>query len=187
MPSGDHTYVGAGLIAQLRTLVHDAAYQRYQDTLCLIALHQVHALLRGGSRSQDNSYARDVAGYQRHAQLTDDSIRQMAVAGFLIGLRPVDVFQNFNELGAQRGSYTGHERVIQTFFPGHQGLYHTQGILQFTQGRHLGAGDCVIAGQAVCRSRESYCLIGAVLCDGVVNSAFGQAVYGIISTKYNIK
>ena len=45
------------------------------------------------STIQDNGYARDVAGYQRHAQLTDDSIRQMAVAGFLIGLRPSMYFR----------------------------------------------------------------------------------------------
>ena len=122
----DHTHVGSGLVSDFCTLVDDTAHQGYQDTLCLVALYQFHAFFCCGGCAQDNGYARDVAGYQRHAQLTDHSIRKVAVAGLLIGGSSVDVFQYFDELCAQSGGHTGHEGVVQAFFSGHQGFHHAQ-------------------------------------------------------------
>src|SRR5699024_2148191 len=64
----DHTHVGSGLVSDFCTLVDDTAHQGHQDTLCLVALYQLHPFFCGGGCAQDNGYARDVAGYQRHAQ-----------------------------------------------------------------------------------------------------------------------
>ena len=112
LAQGDYTHIGSGVHAGLSHLIADTAYQSYQDTLCLIGFYQIHAFLYGGSGTQDNSYARDVSGYQRHTQLTDYSVRQMAVQRLLIGSRAVDIFQNLNELRAQSSGNTGHKRVV---------------------------------------------------------------------------
>ncbi len=187
MPKRDHTYVCSGLVAQLFALVDDSANQRYQNTLCLIALNQIYAFLCGGRCSEDNSYARDVAGYQRNTQLTDYSVTQMPITGSLIRFCTVNIFQCLNKFCTECGCHAGHERVIQAFLSRHQCLYNAQSLFEFPQGCDLSTCHAIVAGQAVRGVREGNCLVSAVFCDGVVDGSLGQTVYGIISTKYYVK
>ena len=70
----DDTYICACLISQFLTLIDDSANQCYKNTLCLIALNQIHAFLCSRSASKDNSNTRDITSYKRYAKLTDDGI-----------------------------------------------------------------------------------------------------------------
>ena len=76
----------------------NAAYERYEDTLCLITLHQSHCVLFSGSASKDNCHAGDIAGNQRHAQLTDGRICQMSIKGLFVRSRSVEIFQYLDKL-----------------------------------------------------------------------------------------
>ena len=177
----------AGLVALFGQLIDDTAHQGHQDALALVALHQLHGLIGRGSGAQDDGNAGDVAGDQGHAQIPDEGVGHMAVAGQLVGRSAVDVLQNLDELGAQGGGHAGHKGVVQTVVPGHEGLHHTQSGLQFAQGAHLHAGDGVVAGQAVGGVGEGHGLRLAVLGNGIVNGGFSEAVYGIVAAENSFK
>ena len=183
----DNTHCRAHVQACLQTLVDHSAHQRYQNTLCLIALDQLYRFFLGRSRAQDNRHARDISGYQRHAQLTDRRVHQMAAAGLFVRSFVVDIFQDFDELCAECRSHAAHERVVQSFFPGHQGLYYAQGLFQFSQVGHLRSGHCVVAGKAVGGVRESYGLVCAVLRNCVVDGSLGQAIDCVVTAEYSVK
>ena len=157
------------------------------DTLRLVALYQIHCFFLARSSTQDNRYARDVSRYQRHAQLTDRSVRQMSAAGLFIRSLVIDIFQDFDELRTEGCSHAAHERVVQSLFPGHQGLDHAQGCFQLSQVPHLRASHCIVAGKAVGGMRESYGLILAVLCDCVVDGSLGQAIDCVVTAEYSVK
>ena len=128
----NHTHVGAHLQALLYALVNDAAHQSHQDALSLIGFYQLHAFLSRGGCSQDNGYARDIAGYQRHAQFTDGCVRQMACLRSRVGRRVVQILQNLDELCAQGCSHAAHESVMQSLLSGHQGLYHAESLFELS-------------------------------------------------------
>ena len=102
----NHTNVCTCLVTKLFTLVNDTAYQRNQDTLCLIALYKIHTLLSGRSCAEDNCHARDISSNKGYAQLTDHCISQMSVARSLIWYSAVHVFQDLDKLCTQSGSDT---------------------------------------------------------------------------------
>ena len=183
----DYTYIRAHLQALLHTLVDDAAHQSYQDALSLIGFYKLHAFLSSGSRTQDYSYARDIAGYQRHAQLTDRCVRKMSGFGSRVGSCSVHVFQDLNELCAQSSRDTAHKRVVQSLLSCHQALHNPESFLQFSKVCHFCASHCVIAGKAVSSIREGYRFVGAVRRNRVVNGLLCQAIYCIISTENYIK
>lgn len=108
-PERHHTDVVAGLIALFLKLVDDAAHQGHQDALALVALHQFHSLVSGGSGAQDDRHAGNVAGNQGHAQVPDEGVGHMAVAGSLVGRSAVQILQNLNELSAQGSGHAGHK------------------------------------------------------------------------------
>ena len=81
--------VEAQLHALLDALVDDAAHQGDKDTLGLVLLHQLHALLSGGGGADDHSHAGDVPGDQGHAQLTDLGVGEVAHDRLLIGAAAV--------------------------------------------------------------------------------------------------
>ena len=182
LTQGDDPQVVAGLHAGLLQLIDDAAHQSDQHTLSLVALDQVNGFLGGGSLAQNDGNAGDIAGNQGNAQAADDGIGQMAVAGSGVGLRTVDVLQNLDELGTQSGGDAGHEGVMQTLLPGHQGLHHTQSLLQLAQGLNLHT-----AGKAVGGAGEGNGLALTVLCNGVVDCGLGQAVNRIVAAKNSFK
>ena len=187
MSQRHHTDVVAGLVALFLELIDDAAHQSYQDALALVALHQLHCLVSGGRRAQDDGYAGDVTGNQGHAQVPDESVGHMAVAGSLVGGGSVYVLQDLNELGAQGSSHAGHKGVVQPGGTGHEGLYHAQSGLQLAQGVYLHAGDGIIAGQGIGGVGEGHSLAFAILGNGTINGGFGEAVYSVVAAEHSFK
>ena len=187
LTQGDDPQVVAGLHAGFLQLIDDAAHQSDQHTLSLIALDQVNGFLGGGSLAQNDGNAGDIAGNQGNTQAADDGIGQMAVAGSGVGLRTIDVLQNFDELGAQSGGDAGHKGIVEPVLPGHQGLYHTQGLLQLAQGLNLHTGHAVVAGKAVGGAGEGNGMVFAVLCNGALDCGLGQAVNRIVAAKNSFK
>ena len=181
------TYGVAHVQACLYALIDNAAYQSNQTALCLIALNQLYCFFCRRSASQDNSYARDIAGYKGYTQLTDDSVCQMSVAGLLVRLCAVHVLQYLDELCAQSCCNTAHECVVQSLLSGHQSFYNSQSCLQFFQVGNLASCYGIVAGKAVCSVREGYCRIFSVLCDCAVDSSLGQSVNCVVAAEYSIK
>ena len=183
----DDADIVAGLVALLLELVDDAAHEGDEDALTLVALHERDGLIGRGSGAEDNGNAGDVARDQRHAEVTNDGVRQVAVAGQLIGRCAVEVLQDLDELGAQCGGYAGHEGVVQAGIAGHERLDDAESLLQLAEGADLRAGDGVVAGQGVGSVGEGHGLAFAVLGDGIVNGGLGQAVNGIVAAEYTFK
>ena len=187
LAQGDHTDVVTGLVLLLLELIDHAAHQRDQHTLALVALDQGHGLVSGRSGAQNNGNTGDIAGNQGNTQRTDHSIGQMTVAGSLVGGVVADVLQDLNKLRAQGGSHAGHEGIVQAVVAGHQGLDHAQSLFQLAQGLDLHTGDAVVAGQGISSAGEGHGLALTVLCDGVVDGCFGQAVDSIVAAENSFK
>ena len=183
----DNTYVSAGLHASLSYLIDDAAYQSYQNTLCLIGFHQSHTFLNRRSGTKDNSNTRDITGYKGNTELTDHSICQMSVAGLFIRCSTVDVFQRLNKLSAKCGSNTGHESIVQLLISGHQRFYNIQSIFHITQVGDLGSCYTIVAGKAVCSMREAYCFVRTVCCNCIIDSFDCQIIDCIVSAENHVK
>jgi len=186
-PERHHTDVVAGLIALFLKLVDDAAHQGHQDALALVALHQFHSLVSGGSGAQDDRHAGNVAGNQGHTQVPDEGVGHMAVAGSLVGRSAVQILQNLNELSAQGSGHAGHKGVVQPGGPGHEGLHHAQSGLQLAQGAHLHAGDGIVAGQGIGGVGEGHSLAFAILGNGAVDGGFSEAVYSVVAAEHSFK
>ena len=183
----DDADIVAGLVALLLELVDDAAHEGDEDALALVALHERDGLIGRGSGAEDNGNAGDVARDQRHAEVTNDGVGQVAVAGQLIGRGAVEILQDLDELGAQCGGHAGHEGVVQAGVAGHERLDDAESLLQLAEGADLRAGDGVVAGQGVGSVGEGHGLAFAVLGDGIVNGGLGQAVNGIVAAEYTFK
>ena len=142
--------VEAQLHALLDALVNDTAHQGDKDTLGLVLLHQLHALLSGGGSADDDSHAGDVPGNQRHAQLTDLGVGEVAHDGLLVGAAAVGgPLHQLDHLGGQGGSDAGGENILGAVVAGHEILDGgLQGLLGLAHGGHLPAGHGVEAGQA---------------------------------------
>ena len=183
----DHADICACLVAQFLALIDDTAYQCYQDTLCLIALHQIYAFLRARSGTKDNCNTRDIAGYQRHTKLTDHCVAQMSVARLFVWLCAVDVFDRLDKLCAECSCNTGHKYVVQFVFSGHQRFYNAERFLQFFQVCYFCSCYRIIAGQSVRGVRKADRFLFAVLRDCSIDCSFRQTIYGVISAKNSLE
>ena len=85
----------------------------------------------------------------------------------------------YGDLSANSGGKTGIQRLAQILLIGDQALQHAHAGNQVAQGLDLHAGGSVNGGEKVCGVREADCFVCAVLGDGIVDSAFGQAGNGI--------
>ena len=182
-----HADVGAGLVAGLGQLTDALAGDGDQDALALVALHQRNHFLGGVGLAQDNGNAGNIAGNQRHAQLTHEGVGQVAALGSLVGSCAMDVLQSFQELCAQSGSDAGFKSVVQTVVPSHLGLDGSHSGLHLAQGGDLFAGNCVVAGQAVGGVGEGHGLALAVLGDGFVNGGYGTVVVVVVTAENSFK
>jgi len=183
----DHTYVGACLIVDLCKLIDDISGQGHKDTLCLVGFYQGCCFFCGRSFAQDNGYAGDIAGYQRHTQFTDHCVGKMAIAGLFVGNRAVDVFQDLDELRAERCSHTGHKYVVGPFLSCHQGLHNPERFFQLSKCAYLGSCYCVVAGKGVSGVGEADCFVRSMSFDRFVNGVLGKAIDRVVSCENTFK
>ena len=129
--------------------------------------HRADSLLGGGGRAaDDNGNAGDVAGDQRHAQITDDGVGQVARSRLrLIGRRRRARYFSASINSAHRAdAYAGLSKASwRRWLAGHHGLDGRPiACLQLAEGGDLHAGDAVVAGQAVSGAGEGHGLAFAV-------------------------
>ena len=176
MTQGDHTELQAHLHAAFGALLDAVAYHKGHNALGLVVLDHLYHVGGVLGLAQDYGHAGDIAGDQRHTQGTDDGIGHEADAGLiLIGLGPVYIFQAFQDLRAYGGSQTGVEGLTQILLIGDQALQHAYAGGQIPQGLYLYAGSGINGGEEIGGVGEGDLLIRAVLGDGIVHCALGQA------------
>ena len=158
-----------------------------QNALRLVGLGQSHGLGGVFRAADDNGNAGDVAGDQRHAQITDEGVGQVTHFRLGIRLRAVQVFQRFQELGAQGGRNAAFKGVVEAVVAGHLGLDGVHGGLHLTQSGDLHAGDAVVTGQAVSGAGERYRLALAVGGDGLINGGYSTGVVVVVAAKNSFK
>ena len=181
--------VEAQLHALLDALVNDTAHQGDKDTLGLVLLHQLHALLSGGGSADDDSHAGDVPGNQRHAQLTDLGIGEVTHDRLLIGAAAVGgPLHQLDHLSGQSGGHTGGEDILGAVVAGHEILNGgLQGLLGLAHGSHLLAGHGIEAGQAVCGVAKGSGGVGAQLGDGLVNGLDRKSIHFVVTGENSLE
>ena len=182
-----HADVLAQLHAGVEAVLDGVAGEGDQNTLCLIGLGQSHSLGGVFRAADDNGNAGDVAGDQRHAQITDEGVGQVAHFRLGIRLRAVQVLQRFQKLGAQSGCNAAFKGVVEAVVAGHLGLDGVHGGLHLTQSGDLHAGDAVVTGQAVSGAGERYRLAFAVSSDGLINGGYSTGVVVVVAAKNSFK
>ena len=183
MAQGHVADVEAQLHALLHALVDDAAHEGDEDALRLVALDQLHALLGGGSRADDDCHAGDVPGDQGHAQLTDLGVGEVAHDGVLIGgAVGHGVLHELNDLRGEGGGHAGGENILGAAVAGHESLDLVfQGGLGLAYGAHLLAGHGVEAGEGVGGVAKDGGGVGAQLCHGLVHRLDRQSIHLVVS------
>ena len=171
-----HAELQAQLHAALDALLDDVADQEGQYALGLVVLdHLGHVRGRVGL-AQHHGHAGDIAGDQRHAQGADDRVGHEADAGILgVGIAALHVLQALDDLRAHGGGQASVQRVAQLGLVGNQALQHAHAGRQVAQRRHLHARGGVDRREEIGRVRKRDLLLRAVLRNGVVHRALGQA------------
>ena len=176
MAQGNNTKLQAHLDAAYRALLDDVAHQEGQDTLGLVVLDHLDNIGRVVSLAQHHRNAGDISGNQGHAQGADDRVGHEADAGFIgVGVAALNVLQALDDLSAHGGGKAGIQCLAQVLLVGDQALEHTHTGRQIAQGLYLHAGSGINGWEAVGSIRESNFLVCAILGDGFVDGAFGQA------------
>ena len=190
---GDHVDDGGDVVAQrhhpqLQTHLHALV----QGLLDAVADHEGHDALGliildylghvGGivGLAQDHGHAGDVAGDQGHAQGADDGVGNEADAGILgVGIAAAHILQTLDDLGAHGGGKAGVQRLAQVVLIGDQALEHAHAGGQIPQSLDLYAGGGVNGGEEVGGVGKGDRGVGAMLGNGVIDGALGEARDGI--------
>ena len=123
MPQRDDTQFQPHLYAALNTLIDNAAYQESHDTLALVILNNLYNILCLIRLAEYDSYARDIARYQRYAERTDDGIGNKTDTGFiLVRILALYILQRFQDLSSNSGGKTCVQSFSQIFLIRDQAL-----------------------------------------------------------------
>ena len=190
---GDHVNDAGDVVAQrhhaeLKAHLHtlsggllDAvADHEGHNALGLVVLHHVGYVGSIVRLAQHHSYAGDVTGNQRHAQGADDGIGHKADAGILsVGVTAAYILEALDNLSAHSGGKTGIQGLSNIVLIGDEALEdaHTGG--QIPQGLNLYASGGVDGGEEISGVGEGHGGVGAMLGNGVVDSALGEPRHGV--------
>ena len=168
------------LYTLLRSLLNAVADQERQNALGLVILDH---LGHGGSivrLAQHNRNAGDIARYKRHAEGANDGIGHEADAGFIrIRIRTAQILQALDDFRTDGCGQTGVERLTEILLIRDQALQNADTGGQVAQRLDLHARSGIDCREKVSGVRKCNGGIGAMLCDGVVHRALGQARNGV--------
>ena len=182
MAQRDDTELQAHLDARVRTLLDDVADHEGHDALGLIVLDDLGNVLAIVGLAEHDGHAGDIARDQRHAERTDDGIGHEADAGnsrLLIGVLRLGKLEALDDLSADGGGKTGVQRLAQILLVGDEALENAHAGRQVAQRLHLDARGGVDGGEEICGIREGDGMVCAILCDGVIDCALGEASHGM--------
>ena len=182
-----HADVFTGLVTGVPQLLHALAGEGHQNALTLVLLHEGNGLGRVISAADDNGNTGDVAGNQRHAQIPDEGIGQMAQFRLGVGSGAVNVLQRFQKFGAQGGRNTGVKAVLQPVSVGAHGLDGRHGGLHFAEIGDLLAGNGVVAGEAVSGVGEGHGFALAVSGNCFVDGGDGTGIVVVAASEDSVK
>ena len=124
---------------------------------------------------KDNGHTGDIAGDQGDTQGADDGVGNEADSGLiLVGIAALNILQAFDNFSTDSGGKTGIQGLTQIFLIGDQALQDAHTGDQVPQGLDLDTGGRIDGGEIISGIGECDGLIRAVLCDGIVDCAFGQ-------------
>ena len=171
---GDDTDGEAHGQARLDGLLNNAADQEHENAAALIALDGLNGFFRGRSRPDHDDEAGDIAGDQRHAQLTDFRVGEMAViVGAFVRRFGLDVLACLDHLRGDGGADAGLEDGVGARLAEHHGLHIGQRVLQFADVRDLLADVGIDTGQEVGGGGHGQRGVAANLCNDLVDFFFG--------------
>ena len=177
---GHHAQLQAHLDTLLCSLLNAVADHQCQDALGLVIFDNLGYIFGFLRLAQDHGYTRDIACHQGDAQGTDDRIRHKADAGLSgVGLGTVQILQALNDLGTDSGSKAGVQGLSDIVLIGNKAFQNAHTSGQIPQSFDLYAGSGINRGEEISGVRESHRRVGAVLGDGVVDSALGQPGNGV--------
>ena len=171
---GDDTDGEAHGQARLDGLLNNAADQEHENTAGLIALDGLNGFFRGRSRPDHDDEAGNIAGDQRHAQLTDFCVGEVAVVvGAFVRSVGLDVLARLDHLRGDGGADAGLEDGVGARLAEHHGLHIGQRVLQFADVRDLLADVGIDTGQEVGGGGHGQRGVAANLCNDLVDFFFG--------------
>ena len=174
LADGDDTDGEAHGHARLDGLLDDAADQEHENTAALIALDGLDRFLGGGSRADHDDEAGDVAGDQRHAELTNFRVGEVAVVvGAFVRSVGLDVLTGFDHLRGDGGADAGLEDGVGARLAQHHGLHIGQRVLQLTDVGDLLADVGIDAGEEVGGGGHGQRGVAANFCSDLVDFFFG--------------
>lgn len=183
-----HADVLAQLHAGVEAVLDGVAGEGDQDTLRLVGLGQSHGLGGVFRAADDNGNAGDVAGNQRHAQITDEGVGQVTHFRLGIRLRAVQVLQRSRNSAHRADAMPLSKASGRRVVAGHLGLEGVHGaafisprVVIFTP------VTPVVAGQAVSGAGERNRLALAVGGDGLINGGYSTGVVVVVAAKNSFK
>ena len=182
MAQRDDTELQAHLDARIRALLDDVTDHEGHDALGLIVLDDLGNVLAIVGLAEHDGHAGDIARDQRHAERTDDGIGHEADAGnsrLLIGVLRLGKLEALDDLSADGGGKTGVQRLAQILLVGDEALENAHAGRQVAQRLHLDARGGVDGGEEIRGIREGDGMVCAILCDGVIDCALGEASHGM--------
>ncbi len=129
---GHYADVFAQLHAGVVAVLDGIAGQGHQNALSLVGLGQGHGLGGVLRAADDDGHTGDIACDQRHAQVPDEGVGQVAHFRLLVGSGAMEVLEGFQELGAQSGSNAAVKGVLEALVAGHHALDGGHGGLHLT-------------------------------------------------------
>ena len=156
------------------SLLDDAADQEDEDTAGLIALDGLDCFFGGGSRSNDDDEARDIAGNQRNTELTDFCVDEVTmIVGAFVRSVGLDVFASLDHFSRDGSADAGLEDGVGARLTEHHCLDIGKGVLQLADGRDLLADVCIDTCQAVRGRGHGQGGVAADFGNDLVNFFFG--------------
>ena len=172
----NYTEIQANLYAALCALLDDVANQEGHDTLALVIFYNCHYIFCIVSLAQYNCYAGNISGYKGYAQRTDNRVRYEADAAVLcIRVGIIHILQGLDDLCSHCSSQTCVQCLSQVFLVADQAFQYAYTSRQIAKLCHLYAGSSVDGRQEVRRIRHCHLLVLAILCNCVIDCAFGQS------------
>ena len=176
MAKRDNAKLKTHFDALLRGLLDAIADHEGQNAFGLVVLYDFFDRSRIVRFAEHDGDARNVARDERNAERTNDRIRHKADAAFGgIGVAAADILQAFDDLRADRCRKAGIQRLSDVVLVRDQALQHADTGRQIAELLYFDARRRINCREEVRCIGESDGGICAMLCDGIVDSAFSQA------------
>ena len=176
----NYTEIKAQLHTAFRALFNHIANHKGHNALALVIFYHIYYVFGIISLSKHYSHTGDIARYQRHAQGTDNGVRNKADSAVLrIRICMVHILQSLDDLSSYRCGKSCVQSFSQIFFVGNQALQNAHTGRQIAELCHLYACGSVNRRQKISRIRHRYLFVFSILCNRLIHSIFRESCHRI--------